>query len=125
MLYEVITPFIPLVLAKIIKVRKLKEIPGSKTLFVALAWSFITVLFPALDSNAFSSENLAVFLVITLFVFIRTMLFDVFDVQGDMIAGKETLPVCIGEEKTIRLLYFSMAILVITSYSIHYTKLYE
>lgn len=108
-LYSV--PFIPRVITNIIRVRKLKEIPGSKTFFVALAWSFVTVLIPALNSNALSPENLSVFLLIGLFVFIRTVLFDVFDVQGDMIAGKETLPVCIGEKKSIRLLYFSMAML--------------
>jgi (E)-4-hydroxy-3-methyl-but-2-enyl pyrophosphate reductase len=108
-LYSV--PIIPKVITNIIRVRKLKEIPGSKTFFVALAWSFVTVLIPALNTNAFSPENLSVFLLIGLFVFIRTVLFDVFDVQGDMIAGKETLPVCIGEKKSIRLLYFSMAML--------------
>ncbi|MBA4393606.1 MAG: hypothetical protein C0407_08645, partial [Desulfobacca sp.] len=31
-------------------------------------------------------------------------LFDVLDIQGDLIVGKETLPIIIGEEKTIRLL---------------------
>ena len=108
-LYSV--PIIPKVITNIIRVRKLKEIPGSKTFFVALAWSFVTVLIPALNRNAFSPETLSVFLLIGLFVFIRTVLFDVFDVQGDMIAGKETLPVCIGEKRSIRLLYFSMAIL--------------
>ncbi|MBI5557909.1 MAG: 4-hydroxy-3-methylbut-2-enyl diphosphate reductase [Deltaproteobacteria bacterium] len=110
-LYNV--PIIPKVITGIIKVRKLKEIPGSKTFFVALAWSFVTVLIPALKRNASSSETISVFLLIALFVFIRTVLFDVFDVQGDMIAGKETLPVCIGERKSIRLLYFSMTILAI------------
>ncbi|MEW6288741.1 MAG: 4-hydroxy-3-methylbut-2-enyl diphosphate reductase [Thermodesulfobacteriota bacterium] len=108
-LYSV--PILPKVITNIIRVRKLKEIPGSKTFFVALAWSFVTVLIPALDSNAFAPGNLSVFLLIGLFVFIRTVLFDVFDVQGDMIAGKETLPVCIGEKKSIRLLYCSMAML--------------
>lgn len=108
-LYSV--PIIPRVITNIIRVRKLKEIPGSKTFFVALAWPIVTVLIPALNTNAFSPENLSVFLLIGLFVFIRTVLFDVFDVQGDMIAGKETLPVCIGEKKSIRLLYFSMAML--------------
>ena len=108
-LYSV--PIIPKVITNIIRVRKLKEIPGSKTFFVALAWSFVTVLIPALNTNAFSPQNLSVFLLIGLFVFIRTVLLDVFDVQGDMIAGKETLPVCIGEKKSIRLLYYSMAIL--------------
>jgi 4-hydroxy-3-methylbut-2-enyl diphosphate reductase len=104
-------PIIPKMVTSIIRVRKLKEIPGSKTFFVALAWSFVTVLIPALKRNAFSPETFSVFLLIALFVFIRTVLFDVFDVQGDMIAGKETLPVCIGEKKSIRLLYGSMALL--------------
>jgi 4-hydroxy-3-methylbut-2-enyl diphosphate reductase len=106
-------PILPRIITNIIRVRKLKEIPGSKTFFVALAWSFVTVLIPAIHINALSPENLAVFLLISLFVFIRTVLFDVFDIQGDMIAGKETLPVCIGEKRSIRLLYSSMGLLAI------------
>lgn len=108
-LYNV--PFIPRIVAAIIRVRKLKEIPGSKTFFVALAWAFATVLIPSLNKDPFSAQTFSVFMLIVLFVFIRTLLYDVFNVQGDQIAGKETLPVCVGEKGSIRLLYASMVIL--------------
>ncbi|MFZ5759645.1 MAG: 4-hydroxy-3-methylbut-2-enyl diphosphate reductase [Thermodesulfobacteriota bacterium] len=106
-------PFIPKIIAAIIRVRRLKEIPGSKTFFVALAWAFVTVLIPGLGEDLFSPQTFSVFVLIVLFVFIRTLLYDVFDVQGDRIAGKETLPVCIGEKGSLRLLYVSLAALVV------------
>jgi 4-hydroxy-3-methylbut-2-enyl diphosphate reductase len=37
-------------------------------------------------------------------VFVRTAFFDLIDIQGDKIVGRETLPIFIGEEKTRRLL---------------------
>ncbi|MFH1216230.1 MAG: 4-hydroxy-3-methylbut-2-enyl diphosphate reductase [Pseudomonadota bacterium] len=110
-LYNV--PIIPKIVASIIHVRKLKEIPGSKTFFVALAWAFATVMIPTLNKDPFSAQTFSIFMLIVLFVFIRTLLYDVFDVQGDRIAGKETLPVCVGEKGSIRLLYFSMGVLAL------------
>ena len=50
---------------------------------------------------------------ILLLVFVRSALFDVFEVQGDRIVGKETLPVCIGERQTLFILYILMGLLVI------------
>jgi len=104
---------IPKSLISNIRVRGLKEIPGSKTFLVAVAWAFVTTLIPVLASP----ENpdlmtVAVLLFIMLLVFVRSALFDVFEVQGDRIVGKETLPVCIGEQKTLFVLHIIMGILV-------------
>ncbi len=96
---------VPRAIFKLIKVRRLKEIPGSKTFFIALAWAFVAVLLPSLAAHKLDPQTLAVFLVVLGIVFVRNALFDVFDVQGDRIVGKETLPVCIGEKKTMRLLH--------------------
>ena len=104
---------IPKSLIPNIRVRGLKEIPGSKTFLVAVAWAFVTTLIPAW-SNARSPDavTLVVLLFIMLLVFVRNALFDVFEVQGDRIVGRETLPVCIGEAKTILILNVIMGVLL-------------
>jgi 4-hydroxy-3-methylbut-2-enyl diphosphate reductase len=97
-----------------IRVRGLKEIPGSKTFLVAVAWAFVTTLVPAMsDSRIPDLTTLVVLLFVLVLVFIRSALFDVFEVQGDRIVGRETLPVFIGEHKTIYILHILMVILVL------------
>ncbi len=105
---------IPRALVPDIKIRGLKQIPGSRTFMVAAAWAFITSLIPAWSqSHAPELQTLAVLLFVLLLVFIRNALFDVFEVQGDRIVGRETLPVCIGEVRTLALLRILMVLLVI------------
>jgi len=112
MLYRI--RFIPVFLAAKIKVSRLKEIPGSKTFFVALAWAMIVSLLPVLNSGAdLSVVHLTVFMFVLFFVFVRNALFDVFDVQGDRIVGKETLPVLIGAQKTLVLLNWLIGFLCV------------
>ena len=102
---------VPRALSSRIRVSRLKEIPGSKTFFIALAWASVIVFLPAWSVAAVGPRTLAAFLVVLGLVFVRNALYDVFDVQGDRIVGKETLPVCIGEKRTIRLLHVIMAII--------------
>jgi len=105
---------IPRSLIADIRIRGLKEIPGSKTFLVAVAWAFVTTLIPAIsDSHNPELKTLIVLLFVMLLVFVRSALFDVFEVQGDRIVGRETLPVCIGEKKTLLILQVLMVILVI------------
>ena len=96
--------FIPRPLSALIRVRRLKEIPGSKTFFVATAWAFVTVLLPAWGEKSVSRLTWGTLLFIMGFMFVRSAMFDVLEVQGDRIVGKETLPVLIGEKKTLKLL---------------------
>ena len=106
--------FVPQFMLPVIKVRGLKEIPGSKTFLVAAAWSFVTTLVPAWGSGAASNQMTMGVLVFVFFLaFVRNALFDVFEVQGDRIVGKETLPVWIGEKKTIMLLQLIMGLLLV------------
>jgi len=105
---------IPKSLVANIRVRGLKEIPGSKTFLVAVAWAFVTTLIPAWsDSHNPDLVTLVVLFFILLLVFVRNALFDVFEVQGDRIVGKETLPVCIGEQRTLFILHIIMGGLVL------------
>jgi 4-hydroxy-3-methylbut-2-enyl diphosphate reductase len=94
-------PIFPATLVRIFKVKRLKEIPGSKTFLVALAWAMATVVLPNWGSAAGPAVSATLFCLTLVFIYVRNALFDVFDVQGDRIVGKETLPVCIGEEKTL------------------------
>ena len=104
--------FIPKPLSSVIRFRRLKEIPGSKTFFVALAWAFVTVLLPAWGAQAIGIQTWGVLLLILLVVYVRSAMFDVLDVMGDRIVGKETLPIFIGEKKTIKLLHLLLALLL-------------
>jgi (E)-4-hydroxy-3-methyl-but-2-enyl pyrophosphate reductase len=105
---------IPKSLIANIKVRGLKEIPGSKTFFVAVAWAFVTTLIPAWStSHNPDLTTLSVLFFVLLLVFVRNALFDVFEVQGDRIVGKETLPVCIGEQRTLVILRVIMGVLIV------------
>jgi len=105
---------IPKPLSRLVRVRGLKEIPGSKALFVAMAWAFVVVLMPALHSDSMHpSVIIGRFIFVLLFAYIRCALLDVFDLTGDRIVGKETLPVWIGAKKTIKILYGIIVLLAL------------
>jgi 4-hydroxy-3-methylbut-2-enyl diphosphate reductase len=98
-------PVIPKCLERRIPIQRLKDIPGSKTLSAALAWAFIVALVPALAVlHSQLWDTLLAFLYTLVLVFVRCALFDILDVQGDLIVGKETIPIVLGEKKTRRLL---------------------
>lgn len=88
------------------KYRRIKDIPGSKSVLTAAAWAILTTVLPAAGSVSVKSWAAVLF---TFFwaagmVFIRNAIFDTLDMQGDKISGKETIPILIGEEKTVRML---------------------
>ena len=85
--------------------RRLRDIPGSKTFLIALAWGTVTTLFPYLSvTGTLQIGTVLVFLWATGLVFVRTAFFDTLDMQGDRIVGKETIPILLGEKPTLRLL---------------------
>ncbi len=103
---------IPGGLSSFIRVRRLREIPGSKTFFVAMGWAFVIIVVPLFGSrHGLDPGAIGAFLFVLFLVYVRSALYDVFEVQGDRIAGKETLPVCIGRDKTLRLLYGMIVLL--------------
>lgn len=87
------------------KYNKISDIPGSKTFLIALAWGVVTALLPALSPHeSFSLATIPAFLLSTGMVFSRTVFYDILDMQGDRIVGQRTLPLLLGDKKTIRLL---------------------
>ncbi|MDD1671340.1 MAG: UbiA family prenyltransferase [Methanomicrobiales archaeon] len=85
--------------------RRLKEIPVVKNLVVGLSWSVPASLLPVYLSGAGPTVRTA--LVCTLFFlwgFIASTAPDIRDRAGDAHAGMKTIPVLIGEHRTLRLL---------------------
>lgn len=98
-------PIVPQGLQSLSGFSKIKDIPGSKTLSVALAWGAVTALPPLLDHTGVSFRGAAIsFLFVFSVAYVRCALFDIFQAQGDLIVGVETLPIVLGEKRTITLL---------------------
>ena len=98
------------------------KVPASKTITITAIWATLTTIFPVISNTKNIIINpsicIAFFCSITL-VFARTSFFDILDIQGDKIAGKETLPMIIGEKKTFKILniilFLSLIILFFSS----------
>ena len=87
------------------KFRRIKDIPGSKTFLIAVAWGVVVALLPGITGKGTLTVPIGgVFAWATALVFARTAFFDLLDVQGDRIIGKETLPILLGNRKTAVLL---------------------
>jgi len=85
--------------------RRLKDLPGSKNMSVALAWASVGAFLPALiDAPVFSPNIVVAFVFIFAMVFIRSSMSDLLDIQSDRLIGRETIPVVIGEKRTRQLL---------------------
>lgn len=100
--------------------RKIRDIPGSKTILIAIAWGIVTSVLPFMfAAESEFTSTVWVFLWSTSLVFARTAFFDILDMQGDRIVGKETIPILLGEKKAIRLLkailLANFAILIISA----------
>jgi 4-hydroxy-3-methylbut-2-enyl diphosphate reductase len=83
---------------------RLRDFSGSKTILIAAAWGVVTALLPALaETGRLNIQTGLIFLWSTGIVFSRTLLFDILDMQGDRIVGKETIPILLGAKRSIGL----------------------
>jgi (E)-4-hydroxy-3-methyl-but-2-enyl pyrophosphate reductase len=128
--------------------RRIKDIPASKTFFLAGGWAAVSAGVPYLSAmdRVPIATFLSVFVFCFLLVFIRASLYDVRDIQGESVVGRETIPIIIGTQWTQRLvviltmaaaalLFFSCALGIISSlgwwllsipaYSLLVSSLYE
>lgn len=98
---------------------KIKDIPGSRSLSEALAWVAVMVLLPLF--SGFSGPVLSVVvtaIVVFSFSYARAVLFSLFQLQGDLMVGTETLPITLGEKRTLTLfkrILAGTAILLVSS----------
>jgi 4-hydroxy-3-methylbut-2-enyl diphosphate reductase len=87
------------------KYSRIRDISGSKTILIAVAWGVVTSILPAISAGNVSALKASiVFFWATGLAFARTAFFDILDMQGDRIVGKETIPILLGEKNSIRLL---------------------
>jgi len=92
----------PPAFARLTGYRRLRDIPGSRDLFTALAWSIMTAVVPALSAGALKlgfPAALALLLPFTI-AFIRSVTLDLRDIEGDRMVGNETIPVALGRRWT-------------------------
>jgi 4-hydroxy-3-methylbut-2-enyl diphosphate reductase len=98
-----------------IKYRKIRDIPGSKTLLIAIAWGMVTAVLPPLSKfGTINWINVLVALWAVGMVFVRTAFFDLLDMQGDRLVGKETIPILLGEKRSMRILKIILIVLPAT-----------
>jgi (E)-4-hydroxy-3-methyl-but-2-enyl pyrophosphate reductase len=84
---------------------RISDIPGSKTVLVALAWGIVTSIFPPMSvSGNINLITILVFIWSAGMVFVRTAFFDILYIQEDRIVSKKTIPLLLGEKRTINLI---------------------
>lgn len=85
---------------------RIKDIPGSKTVSQVMAWVALIAAPPLLESrgNIPLSVSALTILVVFLMCHVRVLFFDVLRIQGDLIVGTETLPVTLGEKRSLALI---------------------
>jgi len=98
-------PLVPARWVHLTRYAKIKDFPGSKPLVIGLAWASICGLWPALTfGRGWTPANWLVFVLIASLAFIRAAFVDVLDIQGDLVVGKETLAINLGEDRSYHLL---------------------
>ena len=81
--------------------KRFKDLPGSKDIFVSLAWAWVIVVIPMLAQEIyFSYKSISILLFVILTVFIRSVVFDIVSIEGDRIIGRETIPILLGPKRT-------------------------
>jgi 4-hydroxy-3-methylbut-2-enyl diphosphate reductase len=79
-----------------------------------MAWGVVTAVLPPISvSGVFSIPDAFIFAWSAGLVFVRTAFFDILDMQGDRLVGKETIPTLLGEKRSLRLLKGMLAVLVV------------
>ncbi len=75
----------------------LRQIPGSKEVVVAMALATVTVLTPVWQQGrAWDLRVFAATFLVGVLAFVRTVIYEIRDMQNDQIVGRETLPILLG-----------------------------
>lgn len=101
--------FIPSSWHKVLRIRRLKDIPASKSFFIPIACAVVMVLVPFLSTpSARIPATVGTALFVFTLAFVRTALLDMRDIEGDRILGGEILTMRIEKPATIRLLWIML-----------------
>ena len=106
--------------------QSLKDLPGSKNIFMAIAWGTVTAILPALNINGFFNVSMVVAFCFAFgIVFIRSAMSDILEFQSDKLIGRETIPVLFGKTNTkivLKLISFILFALLLFSYFAGWTS---
>ncbi len=95
---------VPKPLQKLLRWRRLQDIPASRDLFTALAWGLLVTFIPMALAGRFVlfPSTVAIFLWTVFLTALRSVIFDLRDMEGDRIMGRETLVTLMGWDRTHR-----------------------
>jgi 4-hydroxy-3-methylbut-2-enyl diphosphate reductase len=98
---------VPKPLRNLLRYKNLKDIPTSRDLFVALAWATVLTFIPQAINGSFMINPLIIscFGWIFILAFLRSLIFDLRDIEGDRIMGRETLITIVGEKRSRTAIY--------------------
>jgi 4-hydroxy-3-methylbut-2-enyl diphosphate reductase len=98
---------VPVPFRQFIRYKNLKDIPTSRDLFVALAWATVLTFMPQAINGSFMVNPLIIACFVWIFVlaFLRSLIFDLRDIEGDRIMGRETLITIVGEKRSRKAMY--------------------
>jgi len=107
---------VPRFFLPILRYKSIKDIPTSRDLFIALAWGILITFIPQALKGVliFNLSTGFCFLFIFILAFLRSLIFDLRDIEGDRIMGRETLVTIIGEKK-VRMAIQSIIIVTIAA----------
>jgi len=116
---------VPKPLRRFVAYRNLKDIPTSRDLFVALAWAVLLTFIPQAESLTFilTPATILCFLWIFFLALIRSLIFDLRDIEGDRIMGRETLVTIVGEHRAQQFILTMLTILLAFSFGYSVTEL--
>jgi 4-hydroxy-3-methylbut-2-enyl diphosphate reductase len=105
---------VPKLLRQFLKYKNLKDIPASRDLFVALAWGIVLTFMPqAMHGHlVFNFLVFACFGWIFVLAFLRSLIFDLRDIEGDRIMGRETLITIVGEKRARTAIYLIIVLCI-------------
>lgn len=96
------------------KKRRLRDFNFIKIFLIAIVWSWVTVLIPAVYSGIVFSPNLLIMAAErAIFIFAITLPFDIRDLTIDQHTGVKTIPAVIGKKNAKLLAVSSLAFLLI------------
>lgn len=85
--------------------QSLKDVPGSKNIFMSIAWAVAAAFLPSIHETPFPDAGLLVaFFFVFCIVFIRSAMSDILEIQSDKLIGKETFPVLFGKTRALNIL---------------------
>jgi 4-hydroxybenzoate polyprenyltransferase len=102
---------------------RLREIPYLKIFLISFTWSATTVLLPIIKTGqTFEITHISLMLVERfVFVFAITIPFDIRDMKADRIANTKTIPLLIGEKRSLVVSYYCIILFLVISVFHYYS----